>query len=150
MRVGCAKWRYRSGFPLRAEDNWQFGQASQNQAVAVSPAQRRGWNGQPRSGIAAVQGGERYHILEPGCPDTQAVVDAVAEGRGRGWSAALAEDVLEEEPESGRRLLFREDVLYQCEDLGDCVQIEHFGELLDVLCVAGPRGERLHREEMFG
>ena len=67
-----------------------------------------------------------------------------------GWSDALAEDVLEEEPEPGRWLLFREDVLYHCEDLGDCVQIEHFGELLDVLSVAGPRGERLHREEMFG
>jgi hypothetical protein len=45
---------------------------------------------------------------------------------------ALTEDVFEEEPEPGRRLIFREDVLYQCEDLGDCVQIEHFGELLDV------------------
>ena len=57
---------------------------------------------------------------------------------------------LEEEPEPGRRLLSREDFLYQCEDLSDCVQIEHFGELLDVLCIAGSRGERLHREEMFG
>jgi hypothetical protein len=59
------------------------------------------------------------------------------QGRGRGWSDTPAKDVFEEEPEPGRRLLFREDVLHQCEDLGDCVQIEHFGEVLDVLCVAG-------------
>lgn len=61
----------------------------------------------------------------------------------------LTEDVLEEESQPRRRFLFRENILYQCEDLGHGVQVENLGELLDVLCVAGPCGERLHREEMF-
>jgi hypothetical protein len=62
---------------------------------------------------------------------------------------ALAEDVFEKEPEPGWRLLLREDVLNQCENIGNGVQIQYLCELPDVLCVAGPRGERLHREEMF-
>ena len=54
--------------PLRAEDDRQFGQASQYKPVAVSPAQCRPGDGQPHGGEAAVQGGERYHALEPGQP----------------------------------------------------------------------------------
>jgi len=61
----------------------------------------------------------------------------------------MTEDVFKEEPEPGWRFLFREDVSYQCENIGNRVQAEHLYELPDVLCVAGPRGERLHRQEMF-
>ena len=43
----------------RAEDDRQFGQAAKYQSVAVAPAQRRSWDGQPHGGEAAVQGGER-------------------------------------------------------------------------------------------
>src|SRR6185437_1934511 len=68
-------------FPLRAEDDRQFGQAAQYQPVTVAPAQRRLRDGQPHGGKAAVQGGERYQALEPGQPGTQAVVNAVAEGQ---------------------------------------------------------------------
>ncbi len=64
-------------------------------------------------------------------------------------SVALTENVLKEQPETGWRLLFREDIAYQCEDIGNGVQVKHLRELPDVLCVARPRGERLHREEMF-
>lgn len=64
-------------------------------------------------------------------------------------SVVLTENVLKEEPEPGWRLLFREDFTYQREDIGNGVQVKHLHELPDVLCVAGPRGERLHREEMF-
>lgn len=67
-----------------------------------------------------------------------------------GRSVGLTENVLKEEPEPGRRLLFREDVVYKSEDIGNGVQVEHLYELPDVLRVAGPRGERLHSEEMFG
>ena len=55
-------------------------------------------------------------------------------------SVVLTENVLKEEPEPGWRLLFREDFAYQREDSGNGVQVEHFCELPDVLCVAGPRG----------
>src|SRR5450755_4357030 len=69
--------------------------------------------------------------------------------RRAGHSVALTEDVLKEEPEPGWWFLFRKDVPYQCEDLGDGVQVEHFCELPDVLRVARSSGERLHREQMF-
>jgi hypothetical protein len=36
---------YAPGYLLRAEDDWQFGQAAQDQSVAVAPAQRGGWDG---------------------------------------------------------------------------------------------------------
>src|SRR6185312_14188643 len=68
----------------RAEDDRQFGQASQYQPVAVAPAQRRPWDGQSHGGEAAEQGGERYQALEPGQPGAQAVVNAVAEGQVAG------------------------------------------------------------------
>jgi hypothetical protein len=45
---------------LRVEDDRQFGQAAKYQSVAVAPAQRRPWDGEPHGGEAAVQGGERY------------------------------------------------------------------------------------------
>ena len=67
----------------------------------------------------------------------------------RSRSVTLTENVLKEEPEPGWRLLFREDFAYQREDIGNGVQVQHLRELPDVLCVAGPRGERLHREEIF-
>ena len=79
------------------------------------------------------------------CPNTDKPEKASVD-RGLGF---LTEDVLEEESQPRRRFLFRENILYQCEDLGHGVQVENLGELLDVLCVAGPCGERLHREEMF-
>jgi hypothetical protein len=41
------------------------------------------------------------------------------------------------------------DVADQGQDIRDSVQIEHFGELSDVLRVAGPRGECPHRQEVF-
>ena len=41
-----------------------------------------------------------------------------------GCLGVLTEDVFEEEPQPGRRFLFRENILYQCEDLGDGVQVE--------------------------
>ena len=62
---------------------------------------------------------------------------------------ALTEDVLKEEPEPGGRLLFREDFPYQCEDIGNGVQVKHLYEVPDILCVAGPRGKCLHRKQMF-
>src|SRR5215472_5548822 len=71
-------------FPSRAEDDRQFGQATQYQPVAVAPAQRRPGDGQPHGRETAVQGGERDHALEPGQPGTQAVVNAVAEGHVAG------------------------------------------------------------------
>lgn len=66
-----------------------------------------------------------------------------------GRLVALTKDVLKKEPEPGRRLLFWEDVLYKGEDLGNGVQVEHFGELPDVLCVTGPSSERLHGKQVF-
>ena len=69
--------------------------------------------------------------------------------RRTGHSVALTEDVLKEEPESGWWFLFREDLPYQCENIGDGVQVEHFCELPDVLRVARSSGECLHREQMF-
>src|SRR5690348_14245027 len=59
---------------LWSEDDWQLGQAAQDQPVAVAPAQRRPGDGQAHGGEASVQGGERYHALEPGQPGAQAVV----------------------------------------------------------------------------
>jgi hypothetical protein len=89
--------------------------------------------------------GERGPLLQ------EHVTEANELLRGRaGHSVDLTENVLKEKPEPGRRLLFREDVLYQCEDIGNGVQFEHLYELSDVLRVAGPRSERLHSEEMFG
>ena len=49
----------------------------------------------------------------------------------------------------GKRKLFRKDFADQREDNGNGVQVQRLCELPDVLCVAGPRGERLHREEML-
>src|SRR5207248_11105344 len=65
-------------------------------------------------------------------PGTQAVADAVAEGRGRVGQMLWPKMSSRRSLSRGRRLLFREDVLHQCEDLRDRVQIEHFGELLDL------------------
>src|SRR6266550_7312980 len=84
---------YVLGRRWRAEDDRQFGQAAQYQAVAVAPAQRRPWDGQPHGGEAAVQAGERDHALEPGQPGTQAVVDAVAEGQVAGVGPGDVESV---------------------------------------------------------
>jgi hypothetical protein len=62
----------------------------------------------------------------------------------------VTEDVLKKKAEPGGWFLFREDVLYECEDVGDAMQVEDFGELPDVLCVTGASGQRLHGKEMFG
>jgi hypothetical protein len=68
---------------------------------------------------------------------------------GRGALGVLTEDVFEEKGEPGWRFLFWEDLSYQCKDIGDRVQVEHLCELLDVLRVAGARGERFHGQEVF-
>src|SRR6478672_11992441 len=75
---------YVLGRRWRAEDDRQFGQAAKYQSVAVAPAQRRPWDGQPHGGEAAVQGGECYQALQAGQPGPQAVMDAMAEGQVAG------------------------------------------------------------------
>src|ERR1700683_3402056 len=102
-------------------------------------------------GLVAGRGRARWAAGERGPLLQEHVTEANELLRGRaGHSVDLTENVLKEKPEPGRRLLFRADVLYECEDIGNGVQFEHLYELSDVLRVAGPRSERLHGEEMFG
>jgi hypothetical protein len=52
--------------------------------------------------------------------------------RQRGRSVALTEDVLKEKSEPGRWFLCREDVPYQCEDIGNGVQGRRFAHAASI------------------
>ena len=63
-------------------------------------------------------------------------------GEDDGWHVIIEGDLANLDTDE-------KDVADQGRDIRDSVQIEHFGELSDVLRVAGPRGECLHRQEVF-